>query len=301
MIARKPSLFLIGAMKSGTTYLCKLLDAHPSIFMCRPEEPSFFVDPRQLEKLWPYMWDQGFWRSEDRYLRLFQSAGDSLILGEASTNYTKRPMVVGVSEKIRKFNPEARFIYLLRDPVDRAISHYWHMVKYNGEHRRISTAIKEDSHFRDVSYYAMQLTPFWECFGRDRVKVLTYEHLTGAPVETMRSLYDWLGIDPSIVDTSHFEQPENVTPEVVGMATGFGLMQLLRQSRPLRKIVPQLPLSVRRAAFSLTTRDVHRRSVDTLDVIKYLHPIQRRQTEELTQLLGREFPEWTTLNRGLSE
>ena len=50
MTRRKPNLFLIGAMKSGTTYLRKLLKAHPDIFMCEPDEPSYFVDPRQLKR-----------------------------------------------------------------------------------------------------------------------------------------------------------------------------------------------------------------------------------------------------------
>src|SRR5947209_2003031 len=88
MRPRRPGLFVIGAMKSGTTYLNKLLGAHPEIFMCAPEEPSYFVQPRQLRTLWPEAWDQGFWRSEENYLQLFQASGDALHLGEASTNYT---------------------------------------------------------------------------------------------------------------------------------------------------------------------------------------------------------------------
>ena len=85
----RPNLFLIGAMKSSTTFLSGLLGAHPEIFMARPEEPSFFVDPGQLKKIWPYVWDQGFWRSEQAYLQLFDEAGHCSIVGEASTNYSK--------------------------------------------------------------------------------------------------------------------------------------------------------------------------------------------------------------------
>jgi hypothetical protein len=239
----KPNLFLIGAMKSGTTYLCKLLDSHPAIFMCQPEEPSYFVDAKQLKKLWPYMWEQGFWRSEDNYLRLFEATGDATILGEASTSYTKRPMVSGVAEKLHRFNPDARLIYLTRDPVERTISHYWHMVRYHAEHRPILDAIQAAPQFLDVSHYAMQLTPFWERFGQDHIKVLTFEQLINAPQETMRSLYGWLGVDPSIAGGSPCEKPENVTPEVVRMATGRGLLPRWRQSRSIRAIVPYLARS----------------------------------------------------------
>ena len=98
-MARKPNLFLIGAMRSGTTYLCKLLDAHPSIFMCRPKEPSYFVDPGQLKTLWPNMWDQGFWRSEDHYLRLFSVGRRHGDIGRGQYELYEAPDGVGCSRK----------------------------------------------------------------------------------------------------------------------------------------------------------------------------------------------------------
>jgi hypothetical protein len=285
---RKPGLFLIGAMKSGTTYLNKLLDVHPEIFMSSPEEPSFFVDKGQLRKLWPEVWDYRFWRSEEHYLRLFRSGKNALLLGEASTNYTKRPLVGSIPERIRRFNPEARFIYLLRDPVERTISHYWHMVRYHAERRPILEAFKCEPHYLDVSHYAMQLQPYLDLFGPDRVAVLTFEELTRAPVATMGSLYRWLGVNASAAaDDSVFHQAENVTPEILRMAAWYGALQHLRQSRPFRFLTPYLPRTVRRNAMQLVTRELDRRTVDTSGVMTLLRPIQKRQTEELTQLIGR--------------
>jgi hypothetical protein len=295
---RKPNLFLIGAMKSGTTYLKKLLAAHPAIFMCRPEEPSYFVDPRQLRALWPEAWDCGFWRSEENYLRLFQAAPDVVLLGEASTSYTKRPLVSGIPERIRSFNPDARFIYLMRDPVERTISHYWHMVRFNAERRPILKAVRSEPQYLDVSYYAMQVRPYLDLFGPERVAVLTFEQLTATPVPTMRLLYGWLGLDGSTADISGFEEAENVTPEVLHMASGYGVLRRLRQSRPLRYLMPSLPPIVRQLSLRLATKPVQWRSVATTDAVDFLRPIQRQQTEELMQLLGRDFPEWTTLYCG---
>jgi hypothetical protein len=243
------------------------------------------------------VWDLGFWRSEKQYLRLFEASEDAEILGEASTNYSKLPLVSGVPERISRFNKRARFIYLLRDPVKRTLSHYWHMVRYHAEHRQIMTAIKEDSQFTDVSYYAMQLKSYFRYFPPDQFKVLTYEQLISAPLERLRALYEWLGVDPANIDVSILEQPENVTPEIVRMAAGMKLMYVLKNTRPLRAVVPRLPLSIREAGLRLSTNPVNRRSVDTSDVIKYLQPIQRKQTDELAQLLGRDFPEWSTLNQ----
>jgi hypothetical protein len=282
-------------MKSGTTYLNKLLGAHPEIFMCTPEEPSYFVDPRQLSTLWPEAWDLGFWRSEEHYLRLFRACGDAVVLGEASTNYTKSPLVAGVPTRIHNFNPDARFIYLLRDPVERTISHYWHMVRYHAERRPILEAIRAEPQYLDVSHYAMQLLPFLDLFGPDNVTVLIFEQLTRAPVATMRPLYDWLGVDSAGADLSGFALAENVTPDVLRMAAWQGTLQHLRQSRPFRSLVPYLPRAIRRNAVRLATRKVDRHTVDTADVAAFLRPIQQLQTRELERLVGRTFPEWTTL------
>ena len=138
--------------------------------------------------LWPEAWRQGFWRSEENYLRLFRTCADAVVLGEASTNYTKFPLISGVPERIRSFNPEARFIYVMRDPIERTISHYWHMVTYHAERRPILEAIKAEPQYLDVSHYAMQLMPYLDRFGSDRVAVVSFEQLTRAPVATMRRL-----------------------------------------------------------------------------------------------------------------
>ena len=217
----KPNLFLIGAMKAGTNYLRKLLKAHPDVFMCEPYEPSYFVDSRHLRRFYPEMWQRGLWRSEERYLELFRPAGDAPISGEASTSYTKLPLAPGVAERIAAFNPDARFIYLLRDPVERAISHYWHMVRYHDEHRLIADAFRRDVQFAAFSHYAMQLRPYLERFGRDRIAVVIHERLIADPAGVMRGLYEWLEVDAAAADPSGFADPENVGPEMVSVP-GWG-------------------------------------------------------------------------------
>jgi Sulfotransferase family len=297
MNRRKPNLFLIGAMKSGTTYLRKLLNAHPAIFMCDPDEPSYFVEPRQLRAIWPEMWTRDLWRSEENYLRLFSLAGEATILGEASTNYTKLPNLTGVAERIEAFNPEARFIYLLRDPIERTFSHYWHMVRYHAEHRPIAEAIRRDSEFLAVSYYAMQLQPFLERFGRDRIAILTHESLVRHPVDVMRSLYGWLGVGTEGVDMLGFAQPEHVTPNVIRASIWGGVPRRLWQWPVFRHVRQHVPRSIESVLRGLATRDRCRRLVDTTSVAELLRPIQLLQTEELIRLIGRGFPEWTTLNK----
>ena len=198
-------------------------------------------------------------------------------------------------ERIAAFNPDARFIYLLRDPIERAISHHWHMVRHHAEHRPIAKAIRCDPQYAAVSYYAMQLRPFLERFGRGRVLVLIHERLVADPAGVMRGLYQWLGVDATAADLSVFAEPENVAPDVVSMPGWGGVPRQLRQALALKSAMARLPPAVHRALHRLTTHEVRRRSVDVTEAVAFLRPEQRRQTDELSRLLGRSFPEWTTL------
>jgi hypothetical protein len=94
---RKPNLFIIGSMKSGTSYLPALLASHPSIVMSDPKEPCAFVEPVQLRALWRWAWDQGYWRDRERYLQLFESTEGAKITGEGSVYYTHLPLATDIN------------------------------------------------------------------------------------------------------------------------------------------------------------------------------------------------------------
>jgi hypothetical protein len=289
----KPNLFIIGSMKAGTTYLRELLQHHPAIFMCEPKEPCHFVNPDQLSVLFPWAWRQGFWKSESRYLQLFASSGAATILGEASVFYSFMPMASGVAEKISRFNSDARLIYVIRDPIERTISHYWHNVQHFGENRSPSAAIIHDPQFTYVSDYAMQLAEYFKYFNRKQIKILTFEELTRSTGETIESVTRWLELeDFSVLPEA---PPQNVTPDRFGRTIGIW-RRLRRQNRLLRAAADRIPTSVRRLGARLMTREVSPGDVDLSEVVAYLRPLQQRQTEALTRLVGRAFLEWTTLN-----
>jgi hypothetical protein len=281
-------------MKSGTSSLHAYLAEHPEIFMCEPKEPSFFVEREDLKLWYPSMEEKGIWKGEDRYLALFAGAGDRRIIGESSTCYTKLPQIQGVIGRLARFAPKARFIYIMRDPVERTISHYWHLVLHHNEKRDILSAIQQEPHYRDVSYYAMQLAPFIQQWGRESLLALTMEEMSSDPHQLMRRVLHWLGVDETFVPRG-LGTPEHVTPEEIRQATGWSIMHALRQSSAYRAIRPAIPESIRSLATRLTRRTVSRRDVAAESVKAYLRPIQREQTRELTALIGRQFPEWKTL------
>jgi hypothetical protein len=288
---KRPSLFIIGAMKAGTTSLHAYLNAHPSIFMCEPKEPCYFVHPSQLN--WPNMKKLKLWGNEDRYLELFASAGDATILGESSTLYAKLPHITDIPERIFQFNPDARFIYIMRDPIERTLSHYWHEVRQGQESQSLLTAIQNNPLYQDVSNYPLQLKPFQEQFGAEKILTLTSEALTLDPQASVRQVFQWLGVDAEFIPPN-LGRKEHVSPKQFYQK---GTFFRLRYTWPLSAIADRLPKSIRHQGKKMGVREIDR--ADSHDkrpkVIEYLRPIQQQQTLELQALLGREFPEWKTL------
>ncbi|MFQ5535033.1 MAG: sulfotransferase [Sphingomonadales bacterium] len=290
----RPNLFIIGAMKSGTSSLHSYLGAHPSIFMSFPKEPSYFVARAQLRSIWPQMEKRGYWKAEENYLELFRKAGDARIIGEASTNYSKLPRITGVAERIARFNPEARIIYIMRDPVERTISHYWHMAALHSEAREILPAIRQDRHYREVSHYALQLAPYLKLFGAANLRTLTFEALKSSPLAVAHDIFAWLGVDPTFVPPN-IGHRANVTPKAVLQARGVGVLRQFRYSRVWDILGPVIPAGIRAAGRNLSEKTVNRSSVELDEVITLLRGPQRDQTEELSAMLGRDFREWKTL------
>lgn len=290
----RPNLFVIGAMKSGTTSLDAYIGSHPSIFMAPYKEPTHFVDGRELKRVSPVLWKLGYWRYRDKYLEQFAEAGDAPILGEASTSYSKLPSITGVAHRIADFNPDARIVYIMRDPIERTISHYWHQVKYHGERLKMLKAVRQQPHYREVSHYAMQLAPFLEVFGPKQVKTLTLEAMRDDAVEVVQDLFRWLGIDPTHVPPRL--QHRNVTVPEINGADPSSIMRKLRRWRHWDRVGPMIPTPIRSVGRWLAEQDWDRGVVGVDRVVEYLRPLQQAETRELIELLGREFPEWKTLS-----
>lgn len=288
---KRPNLFIMGAMKSGTSSLHYYLNTHPEIFMCEPKEPSYFVHPDELN--WPTMRAHQFWEYPDRYFALFQEAGTAKIIGESSTLYTKFPHITQIPERIYQFNPEARFIYVMRDPITRTISHYWHETRQGNEQQDILTALRENPLYRDVSNYGMQLRLFFEQFGADQVFTTTLEEMVTDPRKVVQTIFNWLGVDATF-EPPNIDQKMHVTPQKF-----YPKNRLFRwrYTWPWSAIADLLPKGLRQQGLKSFVPEVE----PILDpeqkaqVIDYLRPIQQAQVQELSQLLHREFPQWKTL------
>jgi Sulfotransferase family len=123
MAENRPSVFIVGHSKSGTTALSRFMSQHPSLFMVRPEEPNFFCPS------WcgPADGETGFVRrTEDEYLELFAPAGPGALCGEASATYLYSPESAGL---IHAFDPHAKIIMIFREPVSFLRSYHLQLLK----------------------------------------------------------------------------------------------------------------------------------------------------------------------------
>ena len=213
------NLFVVGAMKSGSTTLHDYLSEHHDIFMSQVKEPGFFV---------PEIWGD---RRADEYVALFRNAHKEKYIGESSTHYTKQPTYKNVAERIFRYNSEAKIIYIVRNPLLRTISHYYHNkrdLERHAEIRPIIKAIESDVTFIAYSNYAMQIKPYIVKFGLQNVMVLTLESLIAEPEKALRKIFNWLEVD--LLDIAVFAKRSNAAPAKYKKASGFGWLNWFRYS-----------------------------------------------------------------------
>jgi hypothetical protein len=290
--APRPNFFVIGAMKSGTSSMHRYLASHPQIFMSQVKEPSYFVAPKTLKRIWPARYAERYWESVDAYLTLFADAGEAIRIGESSTNYAKLPIASGVAERLYRFAPNAKILYIMRDPAERALSHYWHAVPREFEQAPPEKALVPGSHYFDVSHYAMQLAPYLARFPRESVMIVTLEEFEADPDQIFGNILAWLEVDPTF-------RPPNLAERYFVTPSSFWQTRAGVLARAYRKI--EVPGFVRRTcpdplryyAWRLGVKPVQREPDRETTLLENIRRWQRPQLRELENLLGRTFSQWT--------
>jgi hypothetical protein len=182
--AATPNLFIVGAMKCGTTSLHNYLDEHPSISMSSVKEPDIFLEPN--------------WRDElSRYDALLDAAAP--VRGESSTSYAKYPLFAGVPARIAAVAPRAKLVYVVRDPLSRCVSHWVHNVAQGREQRTLAEAVRDfddpENSYVWSGRYATQLERFLEHFPIDQLLVVDQGRLLKDRLSTVRQVFRFLGVD----------------------------------------------------------------------------------------------------------
>ena len=229
-----PNLVVIGGLKCGTTSLHHYLSLHPEISMSRPKELNFFV--AELN------WELG----TEWYASHFDRG--ARVRGESSPHYTNLPRFAGVAERMRSVIPEARIFYVVRDPIDRMLSHYLHNAGAGYEARGLEEALGDpDGSYLLRSRYAMQVEPYLAAFGEERVSIVSREELYDDRAATMRRVFELCGVDDPNFHSDQFER-EWETGSARAKEGGFRLMDRavrLPGLRALDRNFDRLPESLR--------------------------------------------------------
>jgi len=185
-----PSFFIIGAAKAATTSLQAYLRQHPQLFMCDPKEPHFFSTDAIYE------------RGIDWYKGLFADAAPGQRCGEASTSYTRYPNTPDVPKRIHELVPDAKLIYILREPIARVESACVYALRREVALNQkvfthsIDAIISEAEIIPQTSEYITQIEHYLRLFDRDQLLILLQEDLEQDPGAALARVFEFLEVDP---------------------------------------------------------------------------------------------------------
>ena len=220
----KPNFFIVGAAKSGTTSLWMYLKQHPDIFM--PEtlnlkEPGYFCHLYGI-------------KSYDKYLSIFEKAKGIKAVGEASHAYLSSPES---ATWIKKFNPSAKIIIILRNPVERAYSLYNWMISEGyewifpfekaleiEEKRLKNEEFKHNNPEYWYNYlyfysglYSKQIKRYLNIFPEKQVRIFLFEDLINNPILLTQQIYDFLDVNSDFLPETSKKYNTRKTPQFVSL------------------------------------------------------------------------------------
>ena len=269
-----PQFIIIGAMKSGTSSLYHYLGSHPEIGPSAPKETDFFVAEKNRQA-----------KTVRNYERYFPK--DTKYVFEASTNYSKRHLFPGVPERIHELVPEAKLIYVVRDPIERAVSNYVHNVAAGRENRGLSSAVRrENSSYLLTGCYFYQLQAFLRCFDEKQILLVESEKLRKQTASAVEAVFDFLEIppryDPSLLKKKHHQSSNKMRLSRIDRAVHRHVRNPLLRAA-IKRVVP------RRLRAPVSFERPHLTDADRTFLKEKLSP----DVEKLRSFSGMSFSNWS--------
>lgn len=202
-----PQFLIIGAQKSASTFVQACLADHPEIYMPQGETP-FFESP-------------DYERSDIKELeRLFDGRSEHCF-GIKRPNYLGRPEV---PSRIRSHLPDAKLIAVLRNPIERSISAYFHNINYGfippldleiGMRKVVSDPLYRSRYRRspeiiEFGYYYKYLSEYSHYMKNNRLLIFLHEDIISCPLESIQKAYDFLGVSKDFIPSALKSRPQEV-------------------------------------------------------------------------------------------
>jgi hypothetical protein len=315
-----PNFFIAAAPKAGTTSLYHHLNQHPDIFMSPEKEPNHFSTETRAENFGPEVrphiqkqmdlvqsrLDAGFdgktphegyqdlgivARRED-YLRLFEGVREERAVGEASVGYLWSRTA---AKEIAAFNPAAKIVLVLRNPTDRAFSHYlYYLANGHVAHsfsEQLAASLNIDCPFGlyhpflDFGFYGQQLERMLDYIPGRQVRAWLYEDTLVDPAKFFREVLTFLGVDATFVPDRSRRYLQMDVPKAAGVAQVLrrhGIWNAARNCTP-RAVRPALKKLIYRQRGSVTMSPEDRR---------FLVEYYRDDVRRLERVIERDLSAW---------
>jgi len=286
-----PNFFIVGAPQAGTAFLYACLQQHPQIYLSALKEPNYFAS-----ELHPGNFAEeassGLVTIWGAYLKLFDNVSDEIAIGEASPSYLWSQTA---ARNIASRMPRARIIINLRNPLDRAFSHYLHAVASGLTERTFRQEIEAALHpqhtpsglersLLEFGEYYEQIKRYQQAFSRPQMHISLFEDLQRTPAAVVEDLLAFLGVNPDIkleVCKRHLQdwiyRPDGLTH----------FLEKWRVWPYLRNLVPQ-PFGLRLRSMLRPRTSLQMAPADRALLIDYYRDDIRR----LAELLNRDLSAW---------
>lgn len=210
---KKFNLLIVGAQKCGTTSLHYALAQHSNIFMTHPiKEPGYFL---------PFKTMQAYYQNKNILLKnekhffehhLLKGYNGEEYFGESSTFYTTKQWgTLALVKKIKAYNPNMKFIYLVRNRIDRIISHYYHE-KVKHPNLAFQQFINTNKETFEICKYYQRLQPFLEVFGAKNIYIIYFKELVCNTKNTLKKIHTFLNVLPN-TEMLNFDKKNKTTSD----------------------------------------------------------------------------------------
>lgn len=306
---KKPNFFIIGAGKSGTTALYEYLLQHPEVYMSKIKETNFYeLEGQKILQGYNSEDPEGYfhypWSVTDRksYYDLFKDAKEGQAVGEASPMYLYGKKAVN---KIKDEIPEAKIIVVLRDPVDRLYSRFYHLVREGREPSpNFSDALQKGNIWwkkNDLvqeGFYFTHLKKWYDAFPKEQIKVMLYDDLRKNPQEFVSEIYSFIGVNPD------FKPDLDVEYNQSGRIKNKFKDRLIGQNGIIKRMIHGISPSlvewmkknkkIRAKYIQVQSNNLEKPKLEKGLRGKMIDEIYRVEIENLQQLIHRDLRKWTT-------